>query len=92
MVGGHYTYRNKHLYFVVSDHRRQIGSGATKEGQEDSTEENRIGGWTGQEGERRKIYSAAVIDGIDDHSGNKYCNTFLCYPRFESRNACFLYF
>ena len=28
-----------------------------------STEENRIGGRIGQEGERRKIYSSAVIDG-----------------------------
>ena len=35
-------------------------SDATKKGQENSTEENRIG----QEGERRKSYSAAVIDGI----------------------------
>ena len=33
---------------------------ATKKGQENSTEENRIG----QEGERRKSYSAAVIGGI----------------------------
>ena len=32
--------------------------GTTKEGQEDSTDENRIGGWIGQEGERRKSYSA----------------------------------
>ena len=39
-------------------------SDATKEGQENSTEENRIGGRIGQEGERRKGYSAAVIDGI----------------------------
>ena len=37
---------------------------ATKKGQESSTEENRIGGMIGQEGERRKSYSAAVIDGI----------------------------
>ena len=37
---------------------------ATKKGQESSAEENRIGGMTGQEGERRKRYSAAVIDGI----------------------------
>ena len=37
---------------------------ATKKGQENSTEENRIGGRIGQEGERRKSYSAAVIDGI----------------------------
>ena len=43
-------------------------SGATKTGQEDSTDENRIGGWTGQEGERRKSYSAAVIDGIKINS------------------------
>ncbi len=35
-------------------------SDATKKEQENSTEENRIG----QEGERRKSYSAAVIDGI----------------------------
>ena len=35
-------------------------SDATKKGQENSTEENRIG----QEGERRKSYSAAVRDGI----------------------------
>ena len=35
-------------------------SDATKKGQENSTEENRIG----HEGERRKSYSAAVIDGI----------------------------
>ena len=39
-------------------------SGATKKGQEDSIEENRIG----QEGERRKSYSAAVIDGIRRNS------------------------
>ena len=37
-------------------------------GQEDSTEENRIGGWIGQEGERRKSYSAAVIDGTKRNS------------------------
>ena len=41
---------------------------ATKEGQENSTEENRIGGWIGQEGERRKSYSTAVIDGIKINS------------------------
>ena len=64
---------------VVEDRNRQVGyapagflvvildttaeeqeSDATKKGQENSTEENRIG----QEGERRKSYSAAVIDGI----------------------------
>ena len=39
-------------------------SDATKKGQENSTEENRIG----QEGERRKSYSAAVIDVINRKS------------------------
>ena len=39
-------------------------SDATKKGQENSTEDNQIGGRIGQEGERRKSYSAAVIDGI----------------------------
>ena len=37
---------------------------ATKKGQGDSTEDTRIGGRIGQDGERRKSYSAAVIDGI----------------------------
>ena len=39
-------------------------SGATKKGQGNSTEDNRIGGRIGQEGERRKSYSAAVIIGM----------------------------
>ena len=43
-------------------------SDATKKGQDNSTGENQIGGWIGQEGERRKIYSAAVIDGIEINS------------------------
>ena len=34
-----------------------------KTGQVNSSEENRIGGRIGQEGERRKSYSSAVIDG-----------------------------
>ena len=37
---------------------------ATKKGQGNSTEDNRIGGRIAQEGERRWSYSAAVIDGI----------------------------
>ena len=41
---------------------------ATKKGQENSTEETRIGGWIGQEGERRNSYSATVIDGIKRNS------------------------
>ena len=47
---------------------RGRGSGATKKGQEDRQEENRIGGWIGQEGEGRKSYSPAVIDGIKRNS------------------------
>ena len=43
-------------------------SSATKKGIENSTEENQIGGCVGQEGERRKSYSAAVIDGIKRNS------------------------
>ena len=43
---------------------------ATKEGQGNSTEDNRIGGRIGQEGEGRKSYSAAVIDGIKRNSSN----------------------
>ena len=39
-------------------------SDATKKGQENCTEDNQIGERIGQEGERRKSYSAAVIDGI----------------------------
>ena len=41
---------------------------ATKKGLENSADENQIGGWVGQEGERRKSYSAAVIDGIKRNS------------------------
>ena len=37
---------------------------ATEKGQWNSTEDDRIGGRIGEEGERRKSYSAAVIDGI----------------------------
>ena len=43
-------------------------SDAIKKGQGNSTEENRIGGGIGQEGERRKSYSAAVIAGIKRNS------------------------
>ncbi len=43
-------------------------SGATKKGPEDNAEENRIGGWIGQEVERGKSYSAAVIDGTKINS------------------------
>ena len=48
-------------------------SGATKKGQEDSTEANRgvgaVKNRIGQEGERRKSDSAAVIDGTKRNEG-----------------------
>ena len=52
------------LVVILDTTAEEEERGATKKGREDSTEENRIGGWIGQEGERRKSYSAAVIDGI----------------------------
>ena len=48
------------LVVILDTTAEEQESDATKKGQENSTEENRIG----QEGERRKSYSAAVIDGI----------------------------
>ena len=48
------------LVVILDTTTQEQESDATKKGQENSTEENRIG----QEGERRKSYSAAVIDGI----------------------------
>ena len=56
------------LVVILDTTAQEEESGATKKGQEDSTEENRIGRWIGQEGERRKSYSAAVIDGIKRNS------------------------
>ena len=57
---------------VPDGHPRHDSRGGGKQryqkGQENSTEENQIGGWVGQEGERRKSYSAAVIDGIKRNS------------------------
>ena len=52
------------LVVILDTTAEEEESGATKKGQEDSTEENRIG----QEGERRKSYSAAVIDGTKRNS------------------------
>ena len=53
---------------------------ATKKGQENSTEETRIG----QEGERRKSYSAAVIDGMKRNTtiyvGDSLVLFFLLFP------------
>ena len=48
------------LVAILDTTTEEQESDATKKGQENSTEENRIG----QEGERRKSYSAAVKDGI----------------------------
>ena len=48
------------LVVILDTAEEEEESGATKKGQENSTEENRIG----QEGERRKSYSVAVIDSI----------------------------
>ena len=48
------------LVVILDTTTEEQESDATKKGQENSTEENRIG----QEGERRKSYSAAVIDGV----------------------------
>ena len=56
------------LVVILDTTAEEEESGATKKGQEDSTEENRIGRWTLQEGEPRKSYSAAVIDGIKRNS------------------------
>ena len=52
------------LMVILDTTAEEEESSATKKGQGNSTEENQIGGWVGQEGERRKSYSAAVIDGI----------------------------
>ena len=48
------------LVVILDTTTEEQESDTTKKGQENSTEENRIG----QEGERRKSYSAAVVDGI----------------------------
>ena len=48
------------LVVILDTTTEEQESDITKKGQENSTEENRIG----EEGERRKSYSAAVIDGI----------------------------
>ena len=48
------------LVVILDKTTEEQESDTTKKGQENRTEENRIG----QEGERRKSYSAAVIDGI----------------------------
>ncbi len=61
------------LMVILDTPAEEEESGATKTGQGDSTEDNRIGGWIGQEGERRKSYSAAVIDGIKRKSSEDFC-------------------
>ena len=56
------------LMVILDTTAEEEESSATKKGQENSTDENQIGGWVGQEGERRKSYSAAVIDGVKRNS------------------------
>ena len=52
------------LVVILDTTAEEEESDAIKKGQENSTEDNQIGERIGQEGERRKSYSAAVIDGI----------------------------
>ena len=52
------------LVVILDTTAEEEESDATMKGQENSTEDNHIGGRVGQEGERRKSYSTAVIDGI----------------------------
>ena len=52
------------LVVILDTTAEEEESDATKKGQENSTEDNQIGGRIEQEGERRNSYSAAVIDGI----------------------------
>ena len=56
------------LVVILDTTAEEEESDASKKGQENGTEENQIGGWIGQEAERRKSYSAAVIDGIKRNS------------------------
>ena len=56
------------LMVILDTTAEEEESSATKKGLENSTDENQVGGWVGQEGERRKSYSAAVIDGIKRNS------------------------
>ena len=56
------------LMVILDTTSEEEESSASKNRQDNSTEENQIGGWVGQEGERRKSYSAAVIDGIKRNS------------------------
>ena len=71
----HNTRRGHRLHIPRINHafaqlniRHSVIQTVTNKGQENSSEENQIGGWVGQEGERRKSYSAAVIDGIKRNS------------------------
>ena len=66
-LGAVLSQHQEHGLVVLSYASRGLRD-ATKKGQENSTDENQIGGWVGQEGERRKSYSAAVIDGIKRNS------------------------
>ena len=61
---GHVGYAPAAFLVVILDTTAgEEENDATEKGQVNSTEENRIGGRIGQEGERRNSYSAAVKDG-----------------------------
>ena len=64
---GHVGYAPVAFLVVVVDTTEEE-SAATEKGQENSTEENQIGGWIGQEGKRMKSCSATVINGINRKS------------------------
>ena len=54
-----------YLVIILDDTLHEGESDKTrKEGHDKRTERNKIGGEMGQDGERRKTYSAAVIDGF----------------------------
>ena len=52
------------LVVILDTTAEEEENDATKMGQENSAEDNQIGGRIGHDGERRKSYSAAVVDGI----------------------------
>ena len=58
-----------YLMIIIDETRQEEESDTTrKEGPEKGTDGTKIGGEMGQDGERRKTYSAAVIDGIKRNS------------------------
>ena len=58
-----------------------------KEGQGKGTDGTKIGGEMGQDVERRKTYTAAVIDGIKRNS-TLYVGDCICLPNYEQWEGC----